>query len=200
MATYDQILNSYAVVILDLLPDETRINSENVADLLPKIKKAIHLFALYNPVTTTAKDIGGIISNYLNDPRNIKATQTDILRSYRNTILMLASYEVKTASEAEATSASFIPFIDQTIVRVSTDPANNYTITNLENFRTGGSKSIRTQILDKLVTEVHRMRTGRAGGRSRYNKRSNKRSVYRRRRSSKRQSRKVSKARSSRRK
>ena len=197
MTTYDQILNSYAVVILDLLPDETRINSENVADLLSKIKKAIHLFALDNPVTTTAKDIGGIISNYLNDPRNIKATSNDIIKSYRKTILMLASYEVKAASEATATSASFIPFIDQTIVRVSTDPANNYTNTNLKTFRIGGDSPIRTQILDKLVTEVHQMRKG---GRSRSNKRSNKRSVYRRRRSSKRQSRKVSKARSTRRK
>ena len=186
------------------MPDETRINSENVAVLLPRIKKAIHLFALDNPVATTAEEIGGIISNYLNVQR-CKATSNDIINSYRKTILMLASYEVKAASEATATSASFIPFINQTIVSVSTDPDNNYTITNLENFRTGGSKSIRTQILDKLVERVHkilveRVHKTRKGGRSRSNKRSNKRSAYRRRRSSKRQSRKVSKARSTRRK
>jgi hypothetical protein len=106
-------------------------------------------------------------------------------------------------------SGFFDIYIDGVIRDVSVEFAKNYTNNNLENFRTGGSSSIRTQILDELTkiaidirAKNSKVPTGktRNGGRSRYNKRSNKRSVYRRRRSSKRQSRKVSKARSSRRK
>ena len=188
MATYDQILNSYAVVILDLLPAKTLINSKNVADLLPKIKNAIKKFIHDNDVATTAEEFGININQNLDDPSDYKVTRDDILSSYRTTILMLASQQVKEAIDY------FNRFIDDTIVRVSADPENE--MTNLENIRTGSSSSIRTQILNKLVERAQTL----TGGRSRSNKRSNKRSVYRRRRSSKRQSRKVSKARSSRRK
>lgn len=199
MATYDQILNSYAVVILDLLPDETRINSENVADLLPKIKKAIKKFIHENGVAENAEDFGIKINRNLDYPSDVRVSYNDIMKSYKTTILMLASQEVKEAS------GFFYNFIDGVIRDVSVKFAENYTNTNLDTFRVGGSSPIRTQILvelTKIAIDIRhknsKVPTGktRKGGRSR----SNKRSAYRRRRSSKRQSRKVSKARSSRRK
>lgn len=202
MAT-EQILNSYAVVILDLLPVQRRIKyAENPADLLPMIKKAIKKFIHDKEVATTADEFGITIDKNLGYPSEFSVSYNDIMKSYKTTILMLESQEVKEAS------GFFYDLIDVIIRDVSVKFAKNYTNANLGDFRIGGISPIRTQILDELTRIANDIRpnsivpTGktRAGGRSRYNKRSNKRSVYRRRRSSKRQSRKVSKARSTRRK
>jgi hypothetical protein len=139
-------------------------------------------------IPTNANYFGIEINENLNVLKDYEVTRDNILSSYRKTILMLASQEVKAAA-AKAEGDSFNSLIDGIIVNVSANLDNNYT-TNLETFRTGGSNPILTQILDTLVEKVRD--TGRGGGRSRYNKRS-----IRRRRSSK--ARKSRKARSTRR-
>ena len=180
-AKREQLLNTCSVIILDLLTP-TELIDNNHETLIPYIKNAINKFSSTQPT-----------------PDKLKSSILEEIRK-----------QIRNPQEAYAASASSDQILDVCSViirnnlssydqrRVSTDKLKEAIISvslegweggfdNLDEFRVGGSSSIRTRILNR-ITPPHK------AGRRRSNQ-SKKRTTTRRRRSSKNKSRKMNKRR-----
>jgi hypothetical protein len=175
-ATQPQLLKTYSVIIMDLLPFETRSGKVDQTLLNTYIENTIQKVAVSYSGRLPGDDdnvnaeIVKIVEDIIKTPSlyiSIQATLADILKIYIKSIHSLLSHYLRHTTDIEL-------LIEKAINDVSCD--NRVEEANIMDvrFRVGGEHSIRTLIIDN-IEKAARMHGGRSKKRSTQHRRSYKR-------------------------
>jgi hypothetical protein len=151
-ATQPQLLKTYSVIIMDLLPSTTRSGKVDQTLLNTYIKNTIQQVAfsysggLPDDVNVNA-EIVKIVEGIIKTPSlyiSIQATPADILNIYIKSIHRLLSYDLKRITD-----------IERLITKAINDVSRDKLVEEAKNimddtFRVGGKHSIRTLIIDNI--------------------------------------------------